>query len=739
LAIDSTGNAYIAGVTYSTDFPVTVGALRTRNNCFFCSNAFVTKLNAIGSALVYSTYLGGTGAGVFSMGPAVFVGDEAAGLSVDSAGHAYITGRAYSRDFPVTEGVFQSTNHAVQRTTTGVALSNPGYNAFVTKLNPTGTAPVYSTYLGGSGYDRASAIVVDGSGNAYITGEADSTDFPVTVKAYKTTKKGKLNAFVSKLNPTGSTLVYSTYLGGTGSDSAAGLAVDGFGHAYITGGTSSADFPVTPGALQTTNRSVAGRNAFFTKLDPAGGALLYSTYLGGSGVDDASGIAVDGAGNAYIAGRTSSNNFPVTPRAFQSTNQSTNNGSNAFVAKVEMGAATATLTVTSTPVGLSFTLPDGRFYTTPYTFAGSTGDALTIAWTTPQLGAKGPNSQLVFAGWSDASLDNPRRVTFQNATVLGHFKQQYLLTVSSQGSGTINKSTGWQFEGEAISLNAKANPCYVFDSWSGSGAGSYSGTNASITINMLGPITETAIFRPVQGPCSASASVVNAASFRSDYLAPGSIFSVFGVGLASATATAPSGAFSRWPDRIGEVQVLLNDKSVPIYYVSPGQINGQIPYDAPIGQAKLVVSVGSQSSAPIGISIAPSGAGIFDIGNNRAAALNQDWSLNTPQTPGAIGSVIAVFMTGQGLVDYAIEAGTPAPQSPLIHSLLPVTATIGGRDAPVEFAGLAVGFVGLLQVNIRIPDSVPAGDQPLTIRIGNSISNAPLISIGVKALTAPSP
>ena len=346
ITVDTAGNAYVTGLTSSTDFPVTQGAFQTTNKDSENSStttSFVTKLNPAGTAVVYSTYLGGSGGGN--------IGDLGSAIAVDTAGNAYVAGQTYSTDFPVTQGAFQTTNKAA-------AIG--GINAFVAKLNATGTALLYSTYLGGSGAqnqpgDSASGLAVDTSGNAYVTGSAGSTDFPVTAGAFQTTNHAAANernaAFVTKLNATGTALVYSTYLGGSGTelggDNGNAIAVDSAGNAYVAGQTYSTDFPVTPGAFQTTNHEAANvsTNAFVTKLNPTGTALVYSTYLGGSGVkveypgDVGNAIAVDAAGEAYVAGEAYSVDFPVTQGAFQTTNHTTVRSSNAFVTKLDPAGA----------------------------------------------------------------------------------------------------------------------------------------------------------------------------------------------------------------------------------------------------------------------------------------------------------------------------------------------------------------------------------------------------------------
>jgi hypothetical protein len=298
IAIDAAGNAYITGQTKSTDFPTTKGAfhttLSTPGNCPRCGidnyDAFVTKLNATGSALVYSTYLGG--------GQDI---DDALGIAVDSAGNAYITGETASGDFPTTPGAFRT-------------VRNGADDAYVTKLNPTGTALVYSTFIGGSQVDFGVRIAVDSTGNAYVAGNTSSPDFPTTTGAFDTSFNGSFDVFVLKLNAAGSNLIYSTFLGGAGFDSAGGLAIDAAGNAYVSGGSSSSDFPITPGAFETVSQSSSGGGGFVTKLNPTGTALIYSTFLGDAGCN---GLALTPAGNVWLTGATSSPTFPTTPDAFQ--------------------------------------------------------------------------------------------------------------------------------------------------------------------------------------------------------------------------------------------------------------------------------------------------------------------------------------------------------------------------------------------------------------------------------------
>ena len=305
ITVDSAGAAYIAGQTNSSNFPTTQDAFQ--KSLAGASDVFVIKLNPAGNALVYSTYIGGAS------------DDFGFGIAVDATGNAYVTGQTSSSNFPTKPTIpfLDSTS------------------AFILKLNPAGNALVYSTLLGGIGVDTGKAIAVDSKGAVYVTGETVAQDFPV-FNAFQSQYKGGLcifddfgipctDAFVSKLNPEGTALVYSTYLGGNGTDTGTGIAVDSAGAAYVTGQTAATDFPTTPGAFQTqaggssTGRGFGG-DAFVTKLAPSGSSLIYSTYLGGGGDDRGSGIAVDSEGSAYIGGTTNSFNFPTTSGAYQPSN-----------------------------------------------------------------------------------------------------------------------------------------------------------------------------------------------------------------------------------------------------------------------------------------------------------------------------------------------------------------------------------------------------------------------------------
>ena len=291
IAVDSLGEAYVAGSTESANFPLVNPA---GSNLGGGQDAFALKINALGNLLVYSTYLGGTNT------------DYGYAIAVDASGNAYVSGDTLSANFPISSGAAQTTFGGTQ-------------NVFVTKLTSAG-AVVYSTFLGGAGVDNAGGIALDSSANAYVAGGTTSTNFP-THGAIQSSSGGYQDAFLTKISASGSQFGYSTYLGGNGGgggspEEATAIAVDSSGSAYIAGATNSTNFPVTAGAFQT--QFIATQAAFAAKVNPAGSALVYSTYLGGSAFNWANGIAVGAGGIAYVDGFTSSFDFPIVA-ATQST------------------------------------------------------------------------------------------------------------------------------------------------------------------------------------------------------------------------------------------------------------------------------------------------------------------------------------------------------------------------------------------------------------------------------------
>ena len=338
IAVDSLGYAYIAGTSGSTDFPFFGGFDSTGDVSF---DVFVAKLNPSasgGASLIYATYLGGA---------TLFVEDQGTGIAVDGSGNAYVTGYTNSNNFPVVNALQGTHNFGV-------------YDAFVSKLNSSGNALLYSTYLGGGGVDKGSAIAVGASGIAYVTGETTpntnigAAPFPITATAAQPAYGGApfccvMEAFVTKLDTTasgGSSLLYSTFLGGSAADRGTGIAADTSGKAYVVGVTGSANFPIVNGFDTTWNISDGFVAELNTAVSGAAG-LVYSTFLGGGDTDQPNDVDIDSLGNAYVAGQTFSTDFPVV-NAYSSSAAAI---PNAFVVKINPAASGAASLLYSTYLG----------------------------------------------------------------------------------------------------------------------------------------------------------------------------------------------------------------------------------------------------------------------------------------------------------------------------------------------------------------------------------------------------
>ncbi|MEP6913478.1 MAG: SBBP repeat-containing protein, partial [bacterium] len=380
LAVDASGNAYVVGRVgdASIDFPTTAGALATsyRGGDF---DGVLFKLNAQGNALVYSTFLGGED------------NDSTEGIALDATGNAYVTGGTRSSGFPVTSSAFQS-------------FRAGDTDAYLTKLNSSGSGVLYSTMLGGIGTDRGSGVVVDSAGHAYVAGYSGSPDFP-TQNAFQGFSGGSFDAFIANIdtNANGAaSLLFSTYLGGIADEKAYGIALDsGANNVYVVGQTSSNNFPVLNPAQPASGGSF---DAFIAKISSTG-TKVYATYLGGSGDDRGTGIVVNSAGNAYVTGFTSSTNFS-TVNALQIAN---GGGSDAFVAKLNSagsaflystylggsGNESSTSTVTSTnPIALD---SSSNVYITGYTAS------TTFPTASPLQAANGGGQDVFIAKISDAA------------------------------------------------------------------------------------------------------------------------------------------------------------------------------------------------------------------------------------------------------------------------------------------------------------------------------------------------
>jgi uncharacterized repeat protein (TIGR01451 family) len=456
IALDSAGNAYVAGDTSSADFP-TANPLQGSNHGH--NDAFVTKINAAGSALVYSTFLGGQSL------------DIATTLAVDAAGSVYIAGDTDSKDFPTTPGAFDRSCGTNGNCDIDRFYYYFVFDAWVAKINPAGDALDYSTYLGGSADDIALGIAVDSAGNAYVTGQTASTDFPVLNSTQK--PKGAIDAFVTKLNPTGSALVYSTLLGGSDSDQGSAIVVDASGNAYVSGITRSTDFPVKNSFQASLG---GGADLFITKFDGTG-AMVYSTYLGGTGDESETGrsLALDISGDVHLAGSTSSPNFPVR-NALQANPAG---GMDGFLTKISPADATGTdlsLAMSSSPstaivgdkitytvtasnhgpqdasgVQLTDELPAGLTFVSSSASAGSCTGTGPVICDLGVMAAGSKTSITIIAKVSDPGvLENRATITGdQPDSSLGNNQASVMTTVNADFSVSISPSVQTIAAGQA--------------------------------------------------------------------------------------------------------------------------------------------------------------------------------------------------------------------------------------------------------------------------------------------------
>jgi uncharacterized protein (TIGR03437 family) len=636
VALDAGNNILITGsVAQIGTFVATAGAYQTPN-----ATGFVTKFGPNGASVLFSS--------VFAANPAA--------LALDPQANIYVTGSA-GPHFQTTTGAAHPANGGgtCQDPTTGSLGACP--DAFVLKLSADGSKAVYATFLGGSGADAGRGIAVDAAGQAYITGETASTDFPVTPGAAQTSLAGQPvesgltwygDAFVAKLDAAGDRFLYATYLGGSAPDIGYGIAVDSSGNAYVAGATQSADFPTTAGVFQPkyaggtpiSEGPDPDGDAFIAKYD-ASGARLWSTFLGGSDRDEAVAIVLDSAANVYVGGSTESADFPMTAGAIPHCRTG-----GPFVAELDTNGA-------------------NLLHST-----GTSGMGYDQAWA--------------------IALDRGGRVYLAGDT-------------SSQ----------------------------VFFATGGAAQSSYGGGDSDAFLARIDLSAQPTVF---------VACVLNAASFIAGNqgffalgtVAPGEIVSIFGLGLGpSQPVTAQPAASAPYPATLGGTQVLFDGVPAPLLYVSASQINAIVPYEvqAPLTEMKVLGAAGTDG--PRAMPVAGAVPAIFTYdgsGIGEAAVLNQDGTYNSIANPAARGTVITFYATGTGLMNSPVTDGSVTsvslPPDQLPTPKLPVSVQIRGQDSQVLYAGAAPGYVsGLLQVNVQVPTTIDFGNLiPLSLIVGDYAS-----------------
>jgi uncharacterized protein (TIGR03437 family) len=640
---DAAGNLYSFG-----DGPVTPGAAQTQGGGGSCTestgmidipvpcpDAYVAKVDASGN-LVWGTYLGGPTA------------DQATSLAVDGAGNAYITGS--------TGGAFPTTaNAAITVSTTAMG--------FAAKISADGSRVLYSTYLP----DTAawpSAIAIDPRGNAYIAGLSRTG-----------------HAFVLKLGADGSAFLSNVSLAGSNNDHPTAILADAAGNIIVTGWTTSPDFPVSPGALQ---RALMGaRNLFISKLDSSG-RLVFSTYLGGSGADTPAALQTDSAGRIYVAGQTTSLDFPTTAGSFEPApivplwNNAAPGG---FVAAIAADASALawstylpsldTQTTTRGVVQLAVTAP-GEAYV-----AGIAGASFPVTISAPQPcfdgASTGPNVFVAHLDTHGALLD---------ATYTGQ---------SSVSAYAVS------LPGDGSALLASDSP--------------YDNNPVRVQLRFGGP--------GWSAPACLSQSVLNSATLSQDYvLAPGELVTLTGFGIGPDTGVGyQPDAQGLIPSQLAGVQVLFDGQPAPVLYAQSRQVNALTPVElSGKTQTNITLVYNQATLGSIAAQVAPHAKpGIFRLQpgvSSLPVVENQDGTLNGASNPAPRGSIVAIWGTGFGLLDPSCPTGGLNPPGPvnLAAGLGVDIADNLGPTVPALYAGSAPTLpCGVVQVNLLVPTYVQPG------------------------------
>ncbi|MCI0337036.1 MAG: SBBP repeat-containing protein [Acidobacteria bacterium] len=691
IAVDQSGNIYVTGQTSSPDFPVKNPFNSMINGA---TDAFVIKLNPSGTALIFSTYIGGRNPG-----------DRGWAIAVDKAGNVYFTGETNSLNFPLV--------NPVQPTFRGNG------DAFVAKLNIEGDVLLYSTYLGGLFFDSAYSITLDRFDNAYITGRTDSNNFPVK-NALQAQLRGQRDAFVAKLNPDGA-LVYATYLGGepatTGGleeESGYGIALDVLQNIYVTGLTTSPNFP-TINAYQPSFGGV--EDAFITKINEAGTAIIYSTYLGGSRVDNARDIAVDTFGNAYVTGFTVSLDFPqVNP-----LQPGYGGNIDGFVSKLSASG-------------------DSLVYSTYLGGDGAENNGLLLENIT-SCAIEVDNFGCAYVTGKTESSNFPLIGAIQTTLQGNH--DAFISKIDPSGSGLIYSTylgssftgdTGFEERGLAIKVD-NFGTAYITGQVLASGF-----PTAQPLQSSYGGGLSDAFIAKISTPDLVTISPVSAASFYGAAHATESIVAVFGANLAGGIDVASGLPL---PTTLLGTSVMVTDSNgaerpASLFFVSPTQINFQIPAGTAIGRTTVTVSTGQPTKLSTTICVNNVAPGLFSA-NSNGQGVPAALIFRVKEDGTQSFEPVAQFNNQDRFIPIPIDLGPETDQVFLIlfgsglrnrSSLTNIVAHIGGIDVPVLFVGAVEAFVGEDQINLRLPRSlVGRGEVAVSMTVDGMIANPVSISI----------
>jgi uncharacterized protein (TIGR03437 family) len=706
LAVDPSGAAFVTGYTYSTDFPVKNALQPTMTAA---PDAFVAKLSPDGGQFEFATYLGGNSS------------DYGKNIALDSSGNPVVVGSTSSTDFPVLSPLQASLGGPIMFSSSG----------FITRISSAGDKILYSTYFGpGTAYVALEDVVLDGSGNILVSGEVGGPGLPVVNPVQSTYGGGQSELVIAKLNPQGASVLFATYFGGNNADYNRGLATDATGNLYVTGFTYSTDFPVKDSIQAFGNKTQSFKDDVYLVMLSPTGSLIYSTLIGGDGNDRASGVALDPQGAIYLSGTTSSDNFPLK-NPLQATYGT--GSEDMFIMKLAPDVAPPSLSATPAILSFGYTVggpPPASQQVTVSSSAGASSftpssNATWLTFTasgnsTPATLTISVNPAALAPGNYPGSIQIDSQTSIQ--VTLNVLAAAPAVTSTSPatiavGSPTTTVTlTGTGFEsGAVVQLNGTSLPTVFVNSTTLQFTLDQSYLTQATTLSFIVVNPQSAPSAPIRlivgvpAPQFTAASVVNAASYTGGAVAPGEIVTIFGSNFGTMANT----------------QVQFGAVAAVLVFVNSTQASATVPYSvAGATQTSLTISSDGVASAPVTLAVAPSSPAIFTAdasGKGQAAAENQDYSINGPSHPAAVGSVVALYGTGGG----------PLTTDALPRLMLPVSATVGGLPAQVDYAGIAPGLVqGVMQINVAIPSAVTPGPSvPVVVTVGNAASNTVTLAI----------
>ncbi len=611
-------------------------------------HVFLTKWNSTGSQILWSIVLGGS------------YFDSAAAVAVDASGNPYITGTTASSDFPVSSGAFQTTVKGPQ-------------NIFLTKLNSSGDQLIYSTLIGGSSLDGVSSLTVDASGSVYLTGVANSPDFPTTPGSYQPRHVGACNgqaggdAFVTRFAPDAASLVYSTLIGGSCSQLATSIAIDNAGHAFVAGATFSPDFPVTKGVLQP--KYGGSSDGFLSELTPSGNALVFSTYLGGPNNDVAAGVAVDSSGNIYVGGNGVGFSFIAAPP----------------VELLECDGALATFAGLS----ISITTPPYLLKIGPGATSLESLRNFAFCGTIVQDFALDSSGKAWVGGTADPTTYDTV-APFQTLAAGSSFVRQF----ARDAQAALFSSLLDSFQGLALDAGGAA---YIAAQGTGPGIAKQSLAGGSTQPSAEILKIDNSVVDPVQvdtvqkyGTLSIPALV----SYEGPLgVAPGEAISISGHGFGPNTTVRFDGIAAP----------LISVQNVQIVCVAPYEINGR-------QRTQIQVVNNGVAANPVTVSVTSAAAEVLHL-------INQDGTVNSPSNPAAVGSIMTLYVSGLGVPAGFVTDGSVGTAT---QQTFPSGVSVIFDDpAPITYIGPAPGFVsGITQINYVVP--AIDGQSILSLSAGNS-------------------